>query len=102
LLLPLQIALIALLAAIVRDFVRGDGFFTTLAPRTGLVLCRLAYLYAFVMAVRYAITMMLHPELRWFTGTAPIWFHFVLALFVFTVGRYNANRLGKPDQVPKP
>jgi hypothetical protein len=36
--------------------------------------------------------MVLHPELRWFTGTIPIWFHLVLAAFVFTLGHYQAWR----------
>ena len=77
---------------IVRDFVRERGFFTALTPRTGRILRRLSYLYALAMAARYAATMALHPELRWFTGTTPIWFHFVLALLLFTLGHFHAAR----------
>ena len=52
----------------------------------------LSYVYALAMAVRYVVTMTLHPELRWFTGTIPIWFHFVLAAFIYTLGRYQTRR----------
>jgi hypothetical protein len=86
-LLPVQIAMIVVMVKIVRDAARGDGYFVTLSRRTGIVLQVLGAFYFLSMAVRYAITMTLHPELRWFTGTIPIWFHFVLAAFVFTVGR---------------
>ena len=44
------------------------------------------------MAARYIVTMALNPELRWFTGTTPIWFHFVLAAFLFTLGQSLAGR----------
>jgi hypothetical protein len=50
--------------------------------------------------VRYVLTMALHPELRWFTGTIPIWFHFVLAAFIFTLGRYPLRDNLPPRPVP--
>jgi cytochrome oxidase assembly protein ShyY1 len=34
----------------------------------------------------------MHPELRYFTGTIPIWFHFVLAAFLYTLGRWQVRR----------
>jgi hypothetical protein len=92
LLLPVQIIMIALMLKIIRDFLRGAGFFVELKPRTGLILMWLSYLYALAMVVRYIVTMILHPELRWFTGTIPIWFHFVLAVFLYTLGRYQVRR----------
>ena len=90
-LLPAQIALLGLMIAITRDFARGRGVFTTLAPRTGRTLRMASYLYGSVMAARYIVTMALNPELRWFTGTTPIWFHFVLAAFLFTLGHALAT-----------
>ena len=98
LLLPAQILLLGLMLAIVRDIARARGFFATLTRRTGRIMMRLGYLYAAVMAMRYALTMMLHPELRWFTGTTPIWFHFVLASFLFTLGHFHATRPEGPDK----
>jgi hypothetical protein len=44
------------------------------------------------MVVRYVVTMVLYPTLRWFTGTIPIWLHMVLATFLFIVGHYHARR----------
>jgi len=77
---------------IVYDLARGDGYFVQLKSRTGIILMVLGCIYFLAMAVRYIVTMALHPELRWFTGTIPIWFHFVLATFVFTLGHYQAWR----------
>jgi hypothetical protein len=92
LLLPTQLALIVLMLKIVYDFARGDGYFVRLKARTGVILMVLGVIYFLSMAVRYVVTMVLHPELRWFTGTIPIWFHLVLAAFVFTLGHYQAWR----------
>lgn len=95
-LLPVQLVMIAVMLKIVGDFVRGAGFFVELRPRTGTILMWLSYLYAFAMLVRYVVTMTRRPELRWFTGTIPIWFHLVLAAFLYTLGRYcarNASRI---------
>jgi len=92
LLLPAQIALIILMLKIVRDFACGDGIFVDLKPRTGIILQILGVIYFLSMVGRYVVTIVLHPELRWFTGTIPIWFHFVLAAFVFTLGHYQVRR----------
>ena len=92
LLLPLQLALIVLMLRIVPDFATGRGFFVALSPRTGVILMQLSYLYALVMIVRYVVTMAMHPDLRYFTGTIPIWFHFVLAAFLYTLGRWQVRR----------
>jgi hypothetical protein len=89
-LLPLQFLLILLMLRIVLDFGRGSGLFVTLAPRTGTILIWLSCLYALAMLGRYAVTMTLYPERRWFDGTIPIWFHFVLAAFLYLLGRYQA------------
>jgi hypothetical protein len=96
-LLPVQLAMIAGMIFIVRDFARGEGWFVTLKARTGMILMVLGCIYAGSMVVRYVVTMALHPELRWLTGTIPIWFHLVLASFIFTLGHYQVwrARLGK-------
>jgi hypothetical protein len=94
-LLPVQLVMIVGMVWIVRDFVCGRGFFVALAPRTGMILMVLGSIYAASMVVRYVATMWLHPELRWFTGTIPIWFHLVLATFIFTLGHYQVWRSRK-------
>ena len=92
LLLPVQIAMIAVMLKIVGDFARGDGYFVNLQPLVGRILIGLGCVYFLGMVVRYVMTMVLHPELRWFTGTIPIWFHMVLATFIFTLGEYQVRR----------
>ena len=100
LLLPAQIALIVLMLKIVADFARRNGYFVRLKRRTGIVLQVLAGVYALSMVVRYVLTMALHPELRWFTGTIPIWFHFVLAAFIFTLGRHALRHNSPSGPMP--
>lgn len=89
LLLPTQIAIIALMLWLVRDFSRGHGYFVQPHPRAGRILRGLSIVYFASMLLRYTITMWLHPEWRWFSGTIPIWFHMVLALFLFIYSHYH-------------
>ncbi|HKE61249.1 MAG TPA: hypothetical protein VKB33_02185, partial [Nitrospira sp.] len=51
------------------------------------------YVYLAAMIFRYIISMSLHPEARWFGGTIPIFFHWVLATFIITFGQYHRTRL---------
>jgi len=43
------------------------------------------------MASRYVVRMYRRPGERWFGGTIPIVFHFVLAAFLFTWGKYHVS-----------
>jgi hypothetical protein len=101
-LLPMQLAMLAVMLRIVRDFARSAGFFVELRPRTGAILLWLSYAYALAMVVRYALTMIRHPELRWLTGTIPIWFHLVLATFLFTLGQYHIRSDPVRRERPQP
>jgi hypothetical protein len=92
LLLPAQIAILALQAWISLQFARGHGALITPRPRVGRVLIALSVVYFVAMAVRYALTMTWYPERRWLgTGTIPIVFHWVLAAYLFTFGRHHAR-----------
>jgi hypothetical protein len=90
-LLPIQVALIILLAATARDLTRGRGLFAGPYPRLGRALIAFSYLYAGSMLVRYTVQIAIHPDTGWFRGTIPIVFHWVLAAFLYTVGRYQAR-----------
>ena len=90
-LLPIQLAFIALIAAIVVDFIAGPWFFAEPAPDLGLILIAFSLVYAGSMAVRYAVRMTSKPEERWFGGTIPMVFHVVLAAFLFVWGTYDAS-----------
>jgi hypothetical protein len=65
----------------------GEGLFLRFSARTGRYIRWFSYIYCAGMIVRYGLTMFLHPERRWFSGTIPIWFHFVLAAFLYTYSR---------------
>ena len=77
-LFPVQIAILLLQSVIDRDVWRGRGFFARPRPRAGRRLQGFAYVYALSMVVRYAVTLS-HP--------IPIVFHWVLAAYLFTLGR---------------
>jgi hypothetical protein len=88
-LLPIQVIILVLQFVVCRDFLQGHGYFVSLKSKTAWVLIWLAYIYFTSMVLRYIITMALYPERRWFGHTVPILLHFVLAAFLFTLGRYN-------------
>ncbi len=85
LLLPVQILLLMWLAVVTCDNSRCIGTFWV---ETNVVKHRLRWLaavYAGVMLLRYVLTMALEPEMRWFHGTIPIAFHWVLAAYIVTL-----------------
>ena len=92
LLLPAQIVILTLQAVISLQLARGHGVLITPRPRVGRVLITLSVVYFLTMALRYAVTMTWYPERRWLgTGTIPIVFHWVLAAYLFTLGRHHAR-----------
>lgn len=88
-LLPIQIIMLLFMAAIATDFSRGQGRFVVPHPNWAPGIVWLSYLYLGSMIVRYIVRMKRHPDQRWFGGTIPIIFHCVLALFLFSLGRYH-------------
>ncbi|MFZ5861313.1 MAG: hypothetical protein ACOYXR_00490 [Nitrospirota bacterium] len=97
-LLPTQLAMIVVMVVIVGDVARGSGTFAMPRRWAGPVLLWCSYAYAAAMAVRYVVNMTLHPERRWFSHTIPIWFHVVLAAFLYTLGRYHVNFATRPSE----
>ena len=89
LLLPVQIAIIVLMARICSDFTRRYGFFVR--PRRFFAVPWLwfGWIYFTVMLLRYPVQMMLKPE----APVIPIFFHWVLAAFVIAVGLWHRRRL---------
>jgi hypothetical protein len=88
-LLPVQIVILVVQAKISWDIWRDRGFFAIRRPRTGRFLTIFSCVYFLAMVVRYGLTMYLYPEGRWFSGTIPIFFHWVLAAYLFVLGRYQ-------------
>ncbi len=96
LLLPLQIVIIALMFKVCLDFTYGKGVFVRpYRPFRGAVLY-FGYLYLIAMVLRYIVRMSLYPEERWFGGTIPIIFHWVLASFVILFGHHHRSQRGNP------
>jgi hypothetical protein len=92
-LLPSQFLIIALYSKVCLDFTRGEGFFVRPRPVFGRGVLVFGYLYLASMIVRYIIRMSFYPEARWFGGTIPIFFHWVLASFIIAFGHYHRGRL---------
>lgn len=91
LLLPTQIAILGLQAWISRDLWRGRGRFSVRWPRFGVGLRWFSIVYFAGMLLRYVLTMALVPERRWFVGTIPIFFHYVLAAYLFVWSRFHES-----------
>ncbi len=91
-LLPIQIGIILLMIRIGSDLSRGAGLFVVPRRAMGNFLRWFSYLYFSAMALRYVFSMALHPERRWLGGTIPIFFHWVLAAYLFVLGRFHTGR----------
>ena len=89
LLLASQVAILGLQGRVSWDLWKGRGIFFDRHPRFGVWLRRFAALYFAVMVARYVIVMALRPEQRWFGGTIPILFHWVLAAYLFVWSRHH-------------
>lgn len=92
-LLPSQVLIIALYGKVCVDFTRGEGIFIQPRPMFGRGVLVFGYVYLVAMVLRYVIRMSLYPEARWFGGTIPIVFHWVLATFIIVFGRYHRDRM---------
>jgi hypothetical protein len=93
-LLPIQCAMLAVMVKVSWDLVKGHGFFVAARAKLGRFLVAFSCVYFAAMLFRYIVTMLLNPERRWLGGTIPIFFHFVLAGYLFVWGRFNAMRGG--------
>lgn len=102
-LLASQLLIIALQAKIGLDFTRRDGWSYRPRRLVGRLLVPLAAIYLTVMMIRYVVRMTLYPHERWTGGSIPIFFHWVLAVFLLLVGlhHWRESRIG-PSAVPRP
>jgi hypothetical protein len=87
-LLPIQIMILAFQFELLRQLWVGAGRLTGNHPALGKTLKWFSLAYFLVMVARYIVTMALQPDRRWFGGTIPIWFHLVLAAYVYLLSRY--------------
>lgn len=92
LLLPTQLLIIAIYTKVCWDFTRGDGYFVQAKLLFSRGVLWFGYVYLAAMVLRYIIRMGLYPGARWFGGTIPIFFHWVLAAFLIAFGQYHRGR----------
>jgi len=99
-LLAIQLVMLLGMVKIVSDVWRQSGFFATSSASWSRFLIDCSAVYAASMAGRYILTMTFRPEMRWFGAAIPIFFHFVLAGFLYTWGKFLARQaiFARPDR----
>ncbi|MGH7851917.1 MAG: hypothetical protein ACREP3_00635 [Candidatus Binatia bacterium] len=99
-LLAIQLVMLIGMVKIVSDVWREGGFFAMASASWSRFLIGFSAVYAGSMAARYILTMIFQPEMRWLGGTIPIFFHFVLASFLYTWGKFLAHEaiFARPDR----
>ncbi len=90
-LLPIQLVLIAVMVWINMAFSSVSGIAATNSAAIGDFLLSFSAVYALAMATRYVVRMRRRPDQRWFGGTIPIVFHFVLASYLHALGLFYAR-----------
>jgi hypothetical protein len=88
-LLIIQLLMLLLMIKVASEIWRGKGFYAEPRPHWSQFLIRFSAVYAAIMVLRYILTMILQPEMRWFGSAIPITFHFVLAAFIYVLGHYH-------------
>ena len=88
-LLPSQLVLLAVMIVITVAVYQESAVFSgDLREAAAPYLVVLAGIYFASMIIRYLLTMIRHPERRWFQRTIPIWFHMVLAIALWSFADY--------------
>lgn len=91
-LLPSQILIILLFAKVALDISQNSGYWAQPKQKLGLWLRNFGFVYLAAMIVRYILRMFFYPDERWFGGTIPIFFHWVLATYIILLGAYLVRR----------
>ncbi|TML44219.1 MAG: hypothetical protein E6G19_09450 [Actinobacteria bacterium] len=90
-LLPVQLTILGLMVWIDVDLSRNAGFWAAPKPNFGQALRWFASAYAVSMLVRYLVRTWRYRDERWFGGTIPIVFHWVLASYLWVLGSFHAS-----------
>jgi hypothetical protein len=89
-LLPWQLSLLLGMIWTACSLTTGDGLFVRAVWQDWAhVFHWWALLYFWAMPCRYVLTMVQHPERRWFKRTIPIWFHMILACAWYVFADYH-------------
>jgi hypothetical protein len=87
-LLPIQLVFIVVMVWINMAFTSASGIASVTSAGFGSFLIFFSAVYALVMALRYVVRMRRRHDQRWFGGTIPIVFHFVLASYLYALGMF--------------
>jgi hypothetical protein len=99
LLLPAQIAILMLMAAVAWNRRVRTGCFARANPRGAGALRIFAGIYFVVMAVRLGVNVIDNGADFWRAGAIPVAFHWVLALFIVVSGRSSSmGHMGVPAE----
>jgi hypothetical protein len=98
-LLASQVLILVIFGAICVQFSRNRGWFVRPNRGLGVALWVFGWIYACGMVVRYIVTMMLRPEMRWTGDLIPMVFHVVLASFLLTIAEYH-QRACRAEALP--
>lgn len=85
-LLATQLMIVAAMLTVIVGLLAGADWAVGPHRALGSWLIAVAYVYAALMGVRYAVRMIRRPEQRWLGGCIPIAFHVVLATWLFVLG----------------
>jgi hypothetical protein len=93
-----QILILMFMSLVTYDAFRKNGIWFVRRSRTKRVLRRVAYLYMAALGLRYVLSMVLVPDLRWFGQTIPIVFHFVLASYILVLGSRSRRQVSRREK----
>lgn len=94
-LLTCQLLIICLFAKVCRDFFVQDGFFYRAKRVLAGPLMIFGKAYIVLNAARFLIWTVAFKHHIWFTGTIPIFFHFILASFLIIVAAHHRKELSR-------
>lgn len=100
-LLPIQVGMLLLMVKINTDLTLRRGWFAAPNRWLGHPVQWFSYVYFSSMILRYVVVMILYPERRWFGGTIPIFFHMVLAGYLYSLSRYHCRMGGVREDTQK-
>ena len=88
LLLPVQLAILGFQLAVSLQLWKGTGPLAHPRPALGGFLKYFSLVYFLGMVARYGLTMYAYPETRWLGDVIPIFFHCVLAVYLYVLSRH--------------
>ncbi|HEY9731709.1 MAG TPA: hypothetical protein V6C89_07345 [Drouetiella sp.] len=97
-LLICQALIIGIYGKVCIDFYRRNGFFYKLNPVLAAPLRAIGMIYFVAVALRLLIWMTIFEHHPWFSGTIPIFFHFILSTFLIVLAQNHCRAIASAAQ----